>query len=488
MVWQGNFKQLFIGGQWVKPSSSNTIEVISPFTEQLSARVAAAVTEDVDRAVAAARAAFDFGPWPQLTHADRIDALGRLSITLGDRLDQVATLITEEMGCPITLSRHMQAVVPKMIIDAFLDEAPRYPFRTVRRTDMTNALVTREPVGVVAAIVPWNTPLSTTLMKLTPALIAGCCVILKPAPETPLNSYLLAEMIQASGIPQGVVSILPANRETSEYLVTHPGIDKVTFTGSTAAGQRIASLCGERVRRVTLELGGKSAAVVLDDADLETTVRSLRLGTFRNTGQICSLKTRILVSRKRETELLERLAAMVASMPIGDPMDPATELGPLVSRRQRERVEGYIEIGRDEGATLICGGGRPRGLTQGWFVEPTIFSDVTRSMRIAQEEIFGPVAAVLAYDTEEEAVSIANDSDYGLNGSVFTTDIDHGLQVAARMRTGTVELNGSPVGFHSPIGGWKRSGIGREAGPEGFDAYVELKSIGLPLDFDATHI
>ena len=300
------------------------------------------------------------------------------------------------------------------------------------------------------------------------------------SPETPLDAYLLADMLVSAGLPDGVVSIVPTDREVSEYLVTHPGVDKVAFTGSTAVGRRIASLCGRDLKRVTLELGGKSAAVILDDADLDATVESLRLGSLRNSGQICSLKTRIVVSRRREDELLDRLTAMVASMPVGDPADPATQIGPLVSARQRDRVEGYIAAGRAQGAKAVMGGSRPAGLDRGWFVEPTIFTGVGPSMTIAQEEIFGPVLAVLAYDGEEQAVAIANDSDYGLNGAVFTTDLNHGLAVARRIRTGTVELNGNSAGFCSPMGGFKNSGIGREAGPEGFDAYVEPKSIGLP--------
>jgi acyl-CoA reductase-like NAD-dependent aldehyde dehydrogenase len=480
MVWQGEYTKLFIGGDWVEPASTDTLEVVSPFTEVPIARVPSATRADVDRAVAAARTAFDQGPWPRMDLSARIDVLRRLGEEYGKRRDLLASLVTDEMGCPISTSETYQATNPKLLIETFVELAPQYPFTEVRRSRVGNALVVREPVGVVAAVVPWNAPQVVTMIKLAPALLAGCTVVLKPAPETPLDSYLLADMLQAIGLPDGVVNIVPADRDVSEYLVTHPGVDKVTFTGSTAAGRRIASLCGEALRRVTLELGGKSAAVILDDADLDATVQSLRTGSLRNTGQICSLKTRILVSRNREAELLERLSAMVSTMPVGDPTNPQTEFGPLVSARQRERVEGYIDIGTAEGARLVLGGGRPKDLDRGWFVEPTIFAGVEPSMRIAQEEIFGPVLAVVPYDDEEQAVSIANDSAYGLNGSVFTSDLDHGVAVARRIRTGTVELNGSPVGFTAPMGGFKASGIGREAGIEGFDAYVELKSIGLP--------
>ena len=485
-MWQGQYTKLFIGGSWMDPATADTLVVVSPYTEQIVAEVPAASRADVDHAVAAARVAFDQGPWPQMSVTGRMDVVRRLGEEYARNRETLAGLVTDEMGCPIGMSRSYQASIPKILIDTFLELARQYPFSEVRRSALGNALVTREPVGVVAAVVPWNAPQVVTMIKLVPALLAGCTVVLKPAPETPLDSYLLAEMLQAAGLPDGVVSIVPAGREVSEYLVTHPGIDKVTFTGSTGTGRRIASLCGENLRRVTLELGGKSAAVILDDADLDATVESLRVGSLRNNGQVCSLKTRILVSRSREPALLDRLTSMVTSMPVGDPADPDTQVGPLVTARQRERVEGYINIGTSQGAKVVTGGGRPKDLDRGWFVEPTIFSGVEPSMRITQEEIFGPVLAVMAYDDEDDAMRIANDSQYGLNGSVFTSDLEHGLAVARRMRTGTVELNGSPAGFTAPMGGFKCSGIGREAGPEGFDAYVEMKSIGLPAAFATT--
>jgi len=323
------------------------------------------------------------------------------------------------------------------------------------------------------------------VQKVVPALLAGCTVILKPSPETPLDAYLLAQLLSEAGLPDGVFNVCPAEREVSEYLVTHPGVDKVAFTGSTAAGRRIASLCGQALRRVTLELGGKSAGIVLDDADLEDTVERLRMGSFRNSGQVCSLKTRLLVSPRRLPELLDRLVALVESMPVGDPHDPLTQIGPMVSRRQRNIVESYISSGRAEGANLVVGGGRPAGMDSGWYVEPTIFSGVEANMRIAQEEIFGPVLSVLTYDDEEQAVTIANNSAYGLNGAVYTSDVGRGLAIARRLRTGTVEINGNPAGVIAPSGGFKASGIGRENGAEGLDAYTELKSLGLPLDVDS---
>ncbi|MHB9848819.1 aldehyde dehydrogenase [Streptomyces krungchingensis] len=486
MVWQGNYARFFIGGEWVEPRSTETIEVINPFTGKPIANVPAGSAEDMDRAVAAARQAFDQGEWSRTTLQERMRVLRRLSVLMGERTDDIASLVTDEMGCPITLSRSMQAASPKVLLDSFLELAPQYPFTDVRQSATGRALVLREPVGVVAAVVPWNAPLLITMLKLAPALLSGCTMVLKPAPDTPLDAYLLGELLAEAGLPAGVVNIVPADREASEYLVTHPGVDKVTFTGSTAAGRRVASLCGNDLKRVTLELGGKSAAILLDDADFAAAAESLRVGSFRNSGQVCSLKTRIVVPRSREAEFLDAFEAVVSSMPVGDPKDPSTQIGPLVSARQRERVEGYIEAGRAQGARVVLGDGRPANLSEGFFVQPTVFAGVDPSMTIAQEEIFGPVVSVLTYDDEDQAVAIANNSSYGLNGSVFTADPERGVKLARRIRTGTIEVNGSPVGFHAPIGGFKSSGIGREAGLEGFDAYVELKSIGLPQGLDVS--
>ncbi|NEW26651.1 aldehyde dehydrogenase [Nocardia cyriacigeorgica] len=479
-VWQGHYDQLFIGGEWTTPASNRTIEVVSPATEQVIACVAEGVEADVDAAVAAARSAFDRGPWPRSELAERMAVLGRVSQALAARQDDIARLVSTEMGCPITLSNTMQAAGPRLLLDAFLELAPQYPWTDTRRSATGNALVTREPVGVVAAIVPWNAPLLISMIKLAPALLSGCTVVLKPAPESALSAYLLAEIFAEAGLPEGVLSIVNAGREVSEYLVRHRGVDKVSFTGSTAAGRRIAAICGEDLRRVTLELGGKSAAVLLDDVDLDVAVPAIRALSLRNSGQVCSNKTRIVVARSRRDELLDRLRAMVDSMPVGDPFDPATEVGPLVSSAQRARVEGYITAARDSGAKLLVGGGRPTGLDRGWYVEPTIFTDVDPDAKIAQEEVFGPVLTVHTFGTESEAIDIANNSSYGLNGSVFAADPEHALAVARHIRTGTVELNGTPAGFHAPMGGFKNSGIGREAGIEGFDAYVEIKSYGLP--------
>ena len=473
---------IFIDGDWVPSAARERLEVVSPWSEEVIASVPSGSPEDMDRAVESAARAFRSGAWPEMSLDDRLAIVTRLRDLLVEHTEDFAELITAEMGCPITQSRTVQVSNPVRILEAYVDVARTYPFRSIRRSAVGQALVTRRPVGVVAGVVPWNVPLSLTMQKVVPSLVTGCTIVLKPAPETPLDAYLVARLLNEAGVPPGVVNVVPADRQASEYLVSHPEVAKVTFTGSSAAGRRIAEICGRDLRRVTLELGGKSAAVILDDADLDSAVSAMQMGSFRNNGQVCTLKTRLVVPRTSQPELLERIAALVDSMPVGDPNDPATHIGPLVSERQRSRVEAYIDAGRAEGARLVRGGGRPAGLDHGWFVEPTVFADVDPDATIAQEEIFGPVVAVIPYDTEDEAIAIANNSHYGLNGSVFTSDLDRGLRVAARIHTGTVELNGQPAGFLAPMGGVKWSGVGREFGPEGLEPFVETMSIGISQD------
>jgi aldehyde dehydrogenase (NAD+) len=481
MAWQGHYDKVFIGGDWVQPVGAESIAVISPLTEQEFARVPSASRADLDRAVSAARLAFDNGSWPRTTVEDRIATLLRLRDRFAARREELAQTITDEMGSPISFSRGLQTGVPIRMIEAQTEIAKTYPWRQLRPSAIGNGLVLREPKGVVVAIVPWNVPMMVTMAKLGPALLAGCCVILKPAPESPLSAYLLAELATEAGLPPGVLNVLPADREASEYLALHPDVDKVSFTGSTMAGRHLAERCGALLRPITLELGGKSAALFLDDADIAVGVEALRMGSLRNSGQVCSLKTRILVSKRREDEVLDALAALIDSMPVGDPNNAATQIGPMVSQRQRERVEGYIAKGLSDGARAVRGGvGRPDGLNRGWFVRPTVLAGVDPDATVAQEEIFGPVLAVSTYDGEDEAIAIANNSIYGLNGAIFTGDIEKAITLAGRIKTGTVEINGSGVGFRSPIGGVKASGLGREGGLEGFDPYVEIKSIGLP--------
>ncbi|WP_440712473.1 aldehyde dehydrogenase [Gordonia sp. FQ] len=478
MVWHGNYDKFFIDGQWVAPSSDQVFRVISPATEEVVATVPEGTVADIDRAVEAARRAFDTGPWPRMSLEERSAVLRRVAGLLGEHQADIAELVTTEMGCPITLSTGMQSIGARLLLESFIETAPQVQWESVRSSITGKALVTRVPVGVVGAIVPWNAPLLTSVLKLAPALLTGCTVVLKPSPETPLSAYLLADVFDRAGLPAGVLNIVAADREAGEHLVRHPGVEKISFTGSTAAGRRVGELCGHDIRRVTLELGGKSAAVILDDADLDVAVPAIRALSLRNTGQVCSNKTRIVVARSRRDEVHERLVDLVRSMPVGDPFDPATELGPLVSATQRDRVEGYVTAAVDAGALLLTGGGRP-DIERGYYVRPTVFGDVDPGSVIAQEEVFGPVLTVLTAENDDDAVAIANNSPYGLNGSVFSADDDRALAVARRILTGTVEINGKGAGFSSPMGGFKQSGIGREGGVEGFDTYAEIKSYGL---------
>jgi betaine-aldehyde dehydrogenase len=474
--------RLFIGGEWVEPASSRTIDVISPHSEELVGRVPEGTEADVDRAVAAARDAFDNGEWPRLSPEDRIAAVQKFSEVYAAHIPDLAAVITEEMGSPITFSNLAQSPAPWMMLNTFLDIAREYPWEERRQGVLgSDVIVRREPAGVVGAIVPWNVPQFVIMSKLAPALIAGCTIVVKPSPETPLDAFVMADLLDEAGIPKGVVSVIPAGREVGEHLVRHPGVDKIAFTGSTAAGRRIASICGEQLKRVSLELGGKSAAIILDDADLAATVQGLKFASLMNNGQACVAQTRILASRDRYDEVVDAVSGMVGALTVGDPQDEATEVGPLVAERQQERVEKYIALGQEEGAKVVVGGnGRPSGLDKGWYVKPTVFSSVDNSMRVAREEIFGPVLAVIPYDDPEDAVRIANDSEYGLAGSVWTSDIDQGIDIARRVRTGTYGVNQYTMDFVAPFGGYKGSGIGREFGIEGLSHYVELKSIVPP--------
>ncbi|WUI02293.1 aldehyde dehydrogenase [Spirillospora sp. NBC_00431] len=468
--------RLFIGGEWTAPSGTGTIDVVSPHTEEVIGRVPEGTGADIDAAVAAARRAFDDGPWPRMPPAERAGIVGRLAAVYAERQGAMAELVTAEMGSPIMFSVFGQAAVPQLVLQYYVDLAATYTWEDERPGMLGPVTVTREPVGVVAAIVPWNVPQFTLMLKLAPALIAGCTVVAKPSPETPLDGYLLAEWIEEAGIPDGVVNIVPAGREVGAHLVAHPDVDKVAFTGSTAAGRAIGEVCGRQLKRVTLELGGKSAAIVLDDADLAATVEGLKLAALMNNGEACAAQTRILASRRRYDEVADALATMVGGLVVGDPADYGTEIGPLVSGRQRERVENYVRVGQDEGAKLITGGlDRPHD--RGWYVAPTVFGDVRNDMRVAREEIFGPVLVLIPCDDEADAVGIANDSEFGLGGSVWTSDVDHGIDVARRVRTGSCGVNMYTLDPNTPFGGYKNSGLGRELGPEGLLAYLEHKSI-----------
>ncbi|MCC6225409.1 MAG: aldehyde dehydrogenase [Microthrixaceae bacterium] len=474
-----SFDRFFIGGEWVAPSSAETFSVISPFTEQVIATAPAAQPADIDKAVAAARASVD-GEWGRSSGVERAEAMERLYNLFLARSNDLAELITAEMGSPLLFSHLGQVGAAGMVLDYFVNLTKGYSFEEVRPGMLGPALVRKEPVGVAGGIIPWNVPLFITMLKMAPALASGSAIVLKPAPETPVSGLVLAQLIEEAGLPAGVVNVVPADRGPGEHLVTHPGVDKISFTGSTAAGRRIGALCGENLKRCTLELGGKSAAIVLDDADLGAAMPELFGSAIMNNGQACVAQTRILASRARYDEVVEAFTEAARSTVVGDPADMGTGLGPLVAQRQRDRVEGYIAKGKAEGARITTGGGRPAGLDTGWFVEPTIFADVTNEMTIAREEIFGPVLSVIAYDDEADALRIANDSDYGLCGTVWTGDVDHGIDVARGVRTGTYTVNGFAMEFSAPFGGYKASGIGRELGPEGLEEYLELKTINLP--------
>ncbi|MFH5821873.1 aldehyde dehydrogenase [Georgenia sp. AZ-5] len=471
-----SYDKLMIGGRWVEPATDSVIKVVSPITEEVIATVPEAREADVDAAVAAARKAFDEGPWPRMTPAERAAFLVRIGKEVEARFDAMAEAFTNEIGAPAAVSRAFHNNALKMWGDAStLHE--RLAFEEEREWEGGHGRLVREPVGVVATIIPWNGPVATASLKIGPALAAGCTVVLKPAPEGPVSVMMLAEALEAAGLPEGVISVLPAGREVGEYLVSHRDVDKVAFTGSTAAGRRIMSLCGERIARVTLELGGKSAGIIADDIPLDEVLPTLVFAGLGNSGQVCANLTRILVPRERQQELIDALVPAYESITVGDPREPGTVLGPLAAERQLERVLSYIEIGKAEGARLVTGGGRPPGLDKGWYVQPTLFADVRPDMRIAQEEIFGPVVVVIPFDRIDEAVDIANGTDYGLSGAVWAKDSALAEQIARRIRTGQIAVNGWDMCVTQPFGGYKQSGLGREGNVEGLGAYLETKLI-----------
>jgi aldehyde dehydrogenase (NAD+) len=474
--------RFFIGGEWVQPSSDATIDVIQPATEELYFRVAEAQAEDMSKAVAAARLAFDEGPWPRMSHAERAEFLRAIGEQIRKRGDELSRMWTSEMGI---LYSAAQAGTPGIvgIYDRHADMAETFEF--VERHQPTNGNVgylVREPVGVVGAIIPWNGPMNLIAHKSAPALLAGCTLVIKTSPEAPGAAYAMGEIAEEIGLPPGVINCLVADREVSELLVRDPRVDKIAFTGSSAAGRRIASLCGERIARFTLELGGKSAAVVLDDYDVEKAAASISGSARQMTGQVCASLTRIVVSRSRHDDLVEALSESFSKVHVGDPFDADTQMGPLAMSRQRDRVEYFIAKGKEEGARLATGGRRPTDLNRGYFIEPTVFGNVDNSSTIAREEIFGPVLSVIPADDERQAVEIANDTVYGLNASVFTNDEDRAFDVARRLRSGTVGQNACRIDFGIAFGGFKQSGVGREGGREGLLPYLETKTIVLDAE------
>lgn len=477
------YDRLFIAGSWTEPSDPELLDILSPHDRAVLGRAAQAQPADVDRAVAAARTAFDEGSWPRKSPVERIAILRRLNALREENAEKIATLMSAENGSARWFTRAGQAGLTRQA-DSYLKAAeelgweeivaPTDPASTVR------SVVRREPIGVVAAVIPWNSPFSSAMAKIIPALLAGNTVVLKVSPENSLSMGFLAELLQQAKVPEGVISVLPADRETSEYLVSHRDVDKIAFTGSTGAGRRIASIAGQQLKRVSLELGGKSAAVILPDADVHKAVQGLKFASLLNNGEACIAQTRVLAPRSRYEEVVTALKELVESLKVGDPDDPDTFIGPMVRRDQQQRVRDYIELGIKEGARLVTGGPQiPAGLEDGYYVTPTVFADVDNSMRIAQEEIFGPVLVVIGYDDEDDAVRIANDSEFGLSGGVWSADEGHALTVARRIRTGTVTVNGASIGYDGPFGGFKASGIGREYGVVGLNQYIEYKTVTL---------
>jgi acyl-CoA reductase-like NAD-dependent aldehyde dehydrogenase len=476
-----NFDHLFVGGRWVAPATNEVLEVRSPHDRSLIGTAPHAAPLDVDHAVAAARKAFDEGPWPRLSPAERQEVVARFARLHAERAEELASLVTAENGTPLWFTRwtHHSGIPDQN--EAYLAAAAALDWEEqVGAAGEARTLLRREPVGVVAAVIPWNAPHQSALVKMVPALLAGCTVILKASPETALDALVLAEIFAEAGFPDGVVSVLPAGRETSEYLVSHPGVDKIAFTGSTAAGRRIAAIAGEQLKRLSLELGGKSASIVLEDADLASTVEGLKTVSLGNNAESCVAHTRILAPRSRYDEIVAALKDMVEELVVGDPSDPETFIGPMVRPDQQARVRSYIELGIAEGARLVTGGPEvPDGLDGGYYVRPALFADVDNSMRIAREEIFGPVLVVIPYEDEEDAIRIANDSDYGLGGGVWTSDPERGLAVLRRIRAGWTTVNGAPASMRGAFGGYKSSGTGREFGAVGLNQYVEYKTMAV---------
>lgn len=474
--------RLFIDGAWVRPAGDGRIRVVSPIDEEIFAEVPEANEADIDAAVAAARRAFHEGPWPRMSPAERAAKLRQVSKALERKAKETARAWTAQIGVPYWMTEMVNPTIVSQL-DYYADMIEDYAFEEARETDAYGcavAMVVKEPVGVVAAIAPWNAPLANLIIKIAPALAAGCTVVAKPAPESPIEALLLAEAIEEAGLPEGVFNLIIADRAVSDYLVRHPDVDKVSFTGSNAVGVHIAEVCAGRMARATMELGGKSAAVILDDADPAVVGAILGQTVTLMCGQVCANITRILVPRRRQAEYVDALAATMAATNVGNPFHEGVMMGPLAMRRQRDRVEHYIAKGRDEGARVVTGGGRPKQFEKGFFFEPTLFADVTNDMVIAREEIFGPVTGVIPYDTEEDAIRLSNDSQFGLSGAVFTADTDRAYALARRLRTGNLTQNGRQMDYKVPFGGFKMSGVGREGGREGLESYLEIKAIFLP--------
>lgn len=470
-------ERFYIGGRWVASQGNRRLEVIYPGNEKIIATPPEASIEDIDVAVRAAREAFDKGPWPRMSPAERGEKLLAVAEVMKRRAADFSNSWTGEMGCAMSLAGP-GGYSPFGVFNFFGTVVRSRSFVEMRAQSRKPGvgIIVREPVGVVAAITPWNAAASLSAKIVASALGVGCCVILKPAPETPFCAWLIAECIEEAGLPPGVFNFVPAGREVGDHLIRHPGVDKVSLIGSTAAGRHIASVCGQRLARVSLELGGKSPAIILDDADPAAVVPKLVPHFTMNAGQMCAGLTRIIVPESRHDEYADAIGAAVRATTVGDPFDPTVVCGPIAMKRQYDKVMGYLEKGKAEGAQVIAGGGRPRDLSLGYYVEPTLFSGAN-DMTIAREEIFGPVAVLIKHRGEDDAVRIANDTDYGLNGAVYTQDPERAYHVARSVRSGNMTHNDWVYDLSFPFGGFKCSGIGRDGGPEGLSAYQELKTI-----------
>ena len=475
--------RFYIDGQWVESQSTGRYTLIDPATERALLDVPLAGAADVERAVSAARIAFDTGPWPRMTALQRSAHLHRLADALEARASLHARLWTLQIGAPISMSTYLTPNGAARI-RYYADLAARYVFEVRRPTERGSLRVRREPVGVAALVVPWNAVLPILAHKLGAALAAGCTCIVKSPPESPLDALVLAECAHIAGIPPGVVNVITADRAESSLLVASPKVDKVSFTSSFDAGKQVAIAAADRMTRLTLELGGKSAAILLDDANLAEVMPILVPLTMPLSGQFCFAQSRLLVPRSRHDEIVNSYVSIVDSLVVGDPWAASTQIGPLLNQRQMDRTLSYIEQGRDAGARLVAGGHRSGGLDKGFFIEPTVFCDVDSEMSIAREEIFGPVVTIQAYGSDDEAVRMANDSDLGLSGTVFSRDTERAYAMAIQLRTGQVGINGLDLSPDAPFGGFRKSGIGREGGPEGLEAFLETTAILMPPHTD----
>ncbi|MFE4504175.1 aldehyde dehydrogenase family protein [Rhodococcus sp. NPDC056743] len=464
--------KIYVDGSWIESAGSGRIDVLNPATEEVIAQVAEGTADDVDVAAVAARKAFP--EWSALTGAARAEYLSKAASLIAERIDELAALVSQDMGMPLGFAKPVQIGMPLANLNAFAELARTYDFDA---HEVGNSLIVREPAGVVGAITPWNFPLHQVVLKVGGALAAGCTVVLKPTEVAPLITYALADIFDEIGLPAGVFNLVSGyGPVVGEAIAGHPEVDMVSFTGSTRAGKRVAIVAADTIKRVSLELGGKSANVILDDADLEKAVTDGVAKCFLNSGQTCSALTRMLVPAEKVDEAAAIAAAVAAHFPVGDPAQPTSVLGPLVNANQLGRVRGYIEKGVAEGATAVVDG-RETGLASGYFVGPTVFSNVTEDMTIAREEIFGPVLSIMGYKDEADAVRIANGTEYGLAGGVWSGDPDRADRVARQLRAGQVEVNGGAFNTNAPFGGYKQSGIGREAGTFGLEEFLEIKAI-----------